>query len=192
MRFRLQLITISDDGSERIQPVAELARGCELRPETTGLTLAEGKQILKQVQQVVIDEQVQTCMAQHRQCTICGELPSRKGHHQIKVVTVFGKRQIRSPRLRRCPCSEGDGTKSFSPLARVLPERSTPERLYLETLFASLVSYGTTTKLLAEILPLEEQLNAITMRNHLLTVDKRSEAELGTAQVSFIESASPA
>jgi hypothetical protein len=65
MRFRLQLMTISDDGSERIHPVAELARGCELRPETTGLTLAEGKQILKQVQQVVIDEQVQTSMAQH-------------------------------------------------------------------------------------------------------------------------------
>jgi hypothetical protein len=34
MRFRLQLMTISDDGSERIHPVAELARGCELRPET--------------------------------------------------------------------------------------------------------------------------------------------------------------
>jgi hypothetical protein len=176
MRFRLQLMTISDDGSERIHPVAELARGCELRPETTGLTLAEGKQILKQVQQVVIDEQVQTCMAQHRQCAICGELLSPKGHHQIKLRTVFGKLQIRSPRLRRCPCSEGDGTKSFSPLARVLPERSTPERLYLETLFASLLSYGTTTKLLAELLPLEEQLNAMTIRNHLLAVAKRSEA----------------
>src|ERR1700738_988504 len=163
MRFRLQLITISDDGSELIHPVAELARGRELRPETTALTLAEGKQILKQVQQVVIDEQVQTCMAQHRQCAICGELLSPKGHHQIKL-------QIRSPRLRRCPCSEGDGTKSFSPLARVLPERSTPERLYLETLFASLLSYGTTTKLLAELLPLEEQLNAMTIRHHLLAV----------------------
>jgi hypothetical protein len=108
MRFRLQPMTISDDGSERIHPVAELARGCELRPETTGLTLAEGKQILKQVQQVVIDEQVQTCMAQHRHCAICGELLSPKGHHQIKLRTVFGKLQIRSPRLRRCPCSEGE------------------------------------------------------------------------------------
>src|ERR1700730_6309171 len=187
MRFRLQLMTISDDGSERIHLVAELARGCELRPETAGLTLAEGKQILKQVQQVVIDEQVQTCMAQHRQCAICGELLSHKGHHQIKLRTVFGKLQIRSPRLRRCPCSKGEGTKSFSPLARVLPERSTPERLYLETLFASLLSYGTTTKLLKELLPLEEQLNAMTIRDHLLAVAKRSEAELGTEQVSFIE-----
>src|SRR5258706_6663151 len=169
MRFRLQLMTIRDDGSERIQQVAELARGCELRPETTDLTLAEGKQILKQVQQVVIDEQVQTSMAQHRQYAICGELLSHKGHHQIKLRTVFGKLQIRSPRLRRCPCSEGDGTKSFSPLARVLPER-----LYLETLFASLVSYGTATKLLAELLPFEEQLNAMTIRNHLLAAPKRS------------------
>ena len=121
MRFRLQLITISDDGSELIHPVAELARGRELRPETTGLTLAEGKQILKQVQQVIVDEQVQTCMAQCRQCAICGESLSHKGHHQIKLRTVFGKLQIKSPRLRRCPCSEGDGTESFSPLARVLP-----------------------------------------------------------------------
>src|SRR3984893_10372225 len=87
----------------------------------------------------------------------------------------------------RYNCSKGEGTKSFSPLARVLPERSTPERLYLETLFASLLSYGTTTKLLKELLPLEEQLNAMTIRDHLLAVAKRSEAELGTEQVSFIE-----
>src|SRR5258708_21279861 len=111
MRFRLQLITISDDGSERIHPVAELARGCELRPETTGLTLAEGKQILKQVQQVVVDEQVQTCMSQHRQCAICAELLSQKGHHQIKLQTVFGKCKIRSPRLRCRTRSAGDAPK---------------------------------------------------------------------------------
>src|SRR3984893_18145342 len=118
-------MTLGDDSSERIMLEAELAHRCELRQETAGLTLAEGKQILKQVQQVVIDEQVQTCMAQHRQCAICGELLSPKGHHQIKRRTVFGKLQIRSPRLRRCLCSEGGGTKSFSALARVLPEHST-------------------------------------------------------------------
>src|SRR5258708_38712765 len=107
MGCRLPPTTRSAEGSEGIHPVAELARGCELRPETTGLTLAEGKQILKQVQQVVIDEQVQTSMAQHRQYAICGELLSHKGHHQIKLRTVFGKLQIRSPRLRRSPWSAG-------------------------------------------------------------------------------------
>jgi hypothetical protein len=72
--------------------------------------------------------------------------------------------------------------KSFSPLARVFLEHSTPERLYLETLFASLLSYGATTKLLTELLPLDEALNAVRIRNHLHTVANRMELELGKNQ----------
>ena len=45
MRFRLQLITVGEDGSERTHSVAEVERDSTLRLETTGLTLAEGKQI---------------------------------------------------------------------------------------------------------------------------------------------------
>jgi hypothetical protein len=187
MRFRLQLITIGEDGSERMHSVAELERDSTLRLETTGLTLAEGKQILKHLQEVVVEEQVQACLVQHRHCAICNKPLSTKGHHQIKLQTVFGNLQIRSPRLRCCPCSEEEKTKSFSPLARVFPEHSTPERLYLETLFASLLSYGVTTKLLTELLPLDEELNAVTIRNHLLKVAERSEEELGPEQASFIE-----
>ena len=187
MRFRLQLITVDEDGSERVHSVGELERDSTLRLETTGLTLAEGKQILKHLQEVVVEEQVEACVIQHRHCAICSKPLSTKGHHQIKLQTVFGNLQIRSPRLRCCPCSEGDRTKSFSPLAQVLTERSTPERLYLETLFASLLSYGATTKLLTELLPLDEELNAVTIRNHLLEVAERSEAELEPEQVSFIE-----
>lgn len=118
--------------------VAELERDSTLRLETTGLTLAEGKQILKHLQEVVVEEQVHACLVQHRQCAICNKPLSTKGHHQIKLQTVFGNLRTRSPRLRCCPCGEADRTKSFSPSAQVLTERSTPERLYLETLFASL------------------------------------------------------
>ena len=64
MRFRLQLITVGEDGSERMHSVAELERDSTLRLETTGLTLAEGKQILKHLQEVVVEEQVQACMVQ--------------------------------------------------------------------------------------------------------------------------------
>jgi hypothetical protein len=62
MRFRLQLITVDEDGSERMHPVAELERDTTLRLETIGLTLAEGKQILKHLQEVVVEEQVETCV----------------------------------------------------------------------------------------------------------------------------------
>ena len=68
MRFRLQLITVGEDGSERMHSVAELERDGTLRLETTGLTLAEGQQILKHLQAVVVEEQVQACMVQHRWC----------------------------------------------------------------------------------------------------------------------------
>ena len=77
---------------------------------------------------------VQTSLVQHRHCAICSKALSQKGYHQIKLQTVFGKLQIRSPRLRCCPYSEADRTKSLNPLARVFPERATPERLYLATL----------------------------------------------------------
>lgn len=90
MRFRLQLITVSEDGSERMHSVAELERDSTLRLETTGLTLAEGKQILKHLQEVVVEEQVQACMVEHRHCAICSKPLSTKGHHQIKLQTVFG------------------------------------------------------------------------------------------------------
>ena len=96
MRFRLQLITVSEDGSERMHSVAELERDSTLRLETTGLTLAEGKQILKHLQEVVVEEQVQACMVEHRHCAICSKPLSTKGHHQIKLQTVFGNLQIRS------------------------------------------------------------------------------------------------
>jgi hypothetical protein len=68
MRFRLQLITVGGDGSERTH-------------SRTG----------------------STSLVQHRHCAICSKALSQKGHQQIKLQTVFGNLQIRSPRLRCCP-----------------------------------------------------------------------------------------
>ena len=126
-------------------------------------------------------------MAEHRNCAACKQRLSLKGHHEPKLRTVFGKLTIHSPRFRRCACQPEVGSKSFSPLAQLLSERVTPERVYLETLFASQVSYGATAKLLAEILPLEEQLNPMTIRHHLLQAGERCEQALGDEQISFIK-----
>ncbi len=88
MRFRLQLITIQENGQEQVQELAELARPEELRPETTGLTLAESKQLLKAIQQTVIGKQVETHLAGQRSCAVCGQTRSLKGHQEIKLQTV--------------------------------------------------------------------------------------------------------
>ena len=75
----------------------------------------------------------------------------------------------------------------MSPLANHLPERTTPELLYLETKFASLLSYGLSTDLLNETLPVDDTLNPITLRNHLFRMAQRTEDALGEEQGSFID-----
>jgi len=42
---------------------------------------------------------------------------------------------------------------TFSPLAALVPERTTPELCYLQARFAGLAAYGPAAALLAEVLP---------------------------------------
>ncbi len=57
---------------------------------------------------------------------------------------------------------------------------------YIEAKWASLMSYDLTVERLKDILPISQTLNAATVRNHLVSVVKRQEAELAT-QADFLE-----
>jgi hypothetical protein len=57
--------------------------------------------------------------------------------------------------MHHCVCRPHK-TKTFSPLAELLPNHTLPELLFLETKWASLMSYGMTSKLLQDVLPIEE------------------------------------
>src|SRR5262249_39801022 len=85
-----------------------------------------------------------------------------------------------------CSCSAHEAA-TFSPLAELLPERTTPELLYLEAKFAGLVSYHTSAKLLTEVLPLGRPLHATAVRLHAQAVAQRLEDEPGGEQSSFID-----
>ena len=77
--------------------------------------------------------------------------------------TLFGTLRLASPRWWHCPCRPRP-TRTFSPLAAALPDRATPELVYLQAKFAGLVSYGLSAKLLAEVLPLGRTLHATAVR----------------------------
>ena len=53
-----------------------------------------------------------------------------------------------------------------------------PERLYLETKWASLISFELAAHLLKDALPVAETVNAASVRNHLHRVAERAEAAL--------------
>ncbi len=187
MRIRVQVLIESDQEATppRVEEVACFERD-QLSPETLGLQLDEAKQLLVGVQQVMTAQQIEDYVQQQRQCSHCGQLLACKGHHQIRMRTLFGKLTLKSPRLYTCAC-QSRKPRSWSPVATLFPERSTPELLCQEVRWASLLSYGVTIKLLGDLLPMENQLSTSTVSRHVHQVAERLEGELGDEQSSFIE-----
>ena len=69
----------------------------------------------------------------------------------------------------------------------MLPEHVSPELLYLEVKWGSRVPYEVSCDLLHEVLPVDQKLSAVTIRNHLFEVAERMENELGQERSCLIE-----
>ncbi|MDQ6783129.1 MAG: hypothetical protein M3063_06760 [Actinomycetota bacterium] len=119
-------------------------------------------------------------------CPGCGTPRRHKDARSIVVASLYGTLQLCSPRWSHCTCQDHDSS-TFSPLAAMLPERTNPELSYLEAKFAGLAAYGTSAKLLAEVLPLGRRLHATTLRRQAQTVAQRLENELAEERWGFIE-----
>ena len=169
IRMAIQVVLVDEAGDRRdVHEIVRIDRG-RLCPEALGLSLEETKAITGGIQQVLAGAQVAEWHADQRACPDCGRRRSLKGRHHIVFRTPFGALRLDSERLRTCPCAKRPAG-SMSPLAELLRERVSPEMLYLETKFASLVSYGLTVGLLGELLPLERPIGAERVRRHLFRV----------------------
>jgi hypothetical protein len=184
MRCKLQMVIETENG-EAVHEIAHIERG-DMAIETVGLSLAEAKSLLGGVQRTLVEQQIAEQFRHGLNCPDCGKALLSKGSHVIVFRTLFGNLELKSPRLLRCDCQPG-GTLSFSPLAEMLAERTAPERVYLETKWASQMSFEMTAKLLADVLPLDRQVNGAGIRHHLHQVAQRAEAELGEERSSFID-----
>ena len=185
MKITVHVVTTTDDGQESIRELACIERE-ELTAESLGLSVAESKALLQSLQEVVVAWQMKTYLDAQRHCPDCGKLRHSKGTHHSAFRTLFGTIPVESPRLEQCPCQDHE-TQSFSPLAVLLPEKTTPELLYLETKWAALASYGMTVKMFEDVLPLDAPLQTVTIRNHVLKIAERLEETLGDEHGSFIE-----
>ena len=187
MRVKVLLQITDDDGSAgAAAEVAALEKVTE-RPEDLGLSVAEAKALLAAVQQRTVDAQVTSWMERHRRCEACGQRRHSKGSYHVVFLTLYGDVGITSPRLHRCPCQDTNGPATVSPLRVLIPDHVAPERLYLEARWASLVPYAAAADLLADILPVTTGANATTLREHVLRVAERAEAELAEERPCFID-----
>jgi len=181
MKITVSVTIQADDGTPAVvSDVVTLEREA-LAPGSLGLHLDEAKDILAAVQEKMAGEQVQVALSEAATCPACEAAHRHKDTRQIVVRTLFGVLRVASPRWWHCSCSAHEAA-TFSPLAELLPERTTPELLYLEAKFAGLVPYQTSAKLLAEVLPLGRPLHATAVRLHTQAVAQRLEDELGEEQ----------
>ena len=161
----------------------------ELAMDTLGWSVAEGKTMLHGVQEFVACQQAWEDLKRRRAGPACGQQHQSKdaGIHTVK--TVFGPVAVPNPRWQRCVC-QSEGPKTFRPTATWLQERTSPELLYLETKWASLIPFAKVADLLQEVLPVGETTNHETVREHLPAVAERMEGELGEER-KFREFAAP-
>jgi hypothetical protein len=185
MRFHIQVVVVADDGTEHRQEIADLARA-EARIETLGLMLAESKQLLQELQHIMIAQQVAVYLREQRACPFCGKQHYLKDEGSASFRTLFGRVALPNPRWQHCTCRPQE-EKTFRPLTTLLPERTSPELRYLETSWAADASYGSATKHLHDAFPLDQRHGAVTVRNHMLQAARRMEQALGPEQVMFAE-----
>jgi hypothetical protein len=182
MKITIQMI-IDDENQKTVKDITYLERQ-ELSEETLGLTLEEAKIITSGIQNEMTAYQVLNYTRCQRPCPCCGKVRSIKGYRPLTYRTLFGILHLKSPRLLECSCQEHEKS-SFSPLSKILPEYTAPELLYLESKWASLMSYGTTVKLLEEVFPLHVRPSSVF--DNMVKVSTRLEEELGDEQPVFIE-----
>ena len=61
MICKIQVVTVSEDGRKERREITSIQQ-TDVKPETLGLTLAEGKMILKDLQQVAVESQVSSLL----------------------------------------------------------------------------------------------------------------------------------
>lgn len=183
MKAVLQLVVKYDNGYTETKEITTLEKN-KLSQSTLGLTINESKSVLKSLQQAIVDKQISEYIADIKQCPACKCHRNIKGYCEIVYRTLFGKLRLKSPRLKRCSCTNYK-VASFSPLAELLPVRSSPELEYLQSKWASLMSYGMTEKLLEDILPIDVDISSVQKNAH--KVAKRIESDMKVEKKVFIE-----
>ncbi|OWP63246.1 ISKra4 family transposase [Hymenobacter amundsenii] len=171
MNFKLQLVACLSEGEEPLlEDVFTWSRE-DLSLASVGLTLAESKELLQRIQQTMIGQQITTHLQAHQPSGL-----RKKGSYPLQLKTLFGNVTVDSPRYYLPPTEAGP--KTFSPLQHLFPQHVTPELLYLETKWASLIPYQKTADLLHDVLPLSAKLTGTTIQQHLHAVVEAQERQL--------------
>ena len=174
MKFKIQIVLDDEQGQTQIEEVLQLEK--QRFGLLCGRITARIKTIIKKITTKLfyIRRGIHSFTPS---LPLLSQTTPNKGYHSIQFKTLFGTVVIPSLRLYQCGCS-GVPTKTFSLLGSWLPEHISPELQYIETKWASSMSFNKTSELLSDVLPISATYNGVTVRRHLHKIAKRQESEL--------------
>lgn len=176
MRFTIKLSFQDEDETETLEKIIHFDKGCT-DTDFIGISLDESKQLLKKLQARIILQQAKQYTEFKRNCCYCGKKQAIKGVGSIQYRTLLGIVNLPNPRFCYCQCHHSE-VKTFSALSKWLDDKNSSKLQYIETKWASLISFNQTANLLKDILPIGQTENAATVRNHLHNIAKHQEQEL--------------
>ena len=142
--------------------------------------MIEAQELCGALQELAIREQVGELVEAMKRCSACSHSLGLKDKKQLVYRTAFGKYRLPSPRLySRCAhCGHrSHEAETFSPLATALPERSHPQWVWLQTRFASVMSYSLARTFLKHGYTGANGVPATSIRTHVQRVGATLEAE---------------
>ena len=175
MKLTFQIVITDESGSSRTEELMSLQKSGDALNDI-GLSVSESKQLLGAVQKSLVQQQADEYIHQNIRCPHCLTKRRIKGQQKIQYRTLFGVIPVSGIRVYRCRCKES-ATKTVSLLSDWAGDHTHPALKYIETRWASLISYEMTARLLKDVLPVGYSLNASTVRNHLCRVAQRLDSE---------------
>ncbi|MBO9457299.1 ISKra4 family transposase [Paracoccus sp. R12_1] len=139
------------------------------QPEGFGLLLEDAKTILGQLQNAILLDQIEEISEASRICPDCDGGRAVHDYRSRVLDTLFGRFQVKVPRIRRCACTAKSDVVlggPLSPLSHFFPDRSTPELRRLQAELGARHSFREAARILETFLPCAKQVNT-SVRNRL-------------------------
>lgn len=140
-----------------------------------GCSIEDGKVIMAEIQQAVVQRELDLWVRYRRACQCCGGQLPIKDYQRRNILTVFGAVPLTYPRLMICQKCNPWACFTFSPAADLCPDRATPELMELSAKLGARLSYREASEILSTFLPGHLSRRFTTLRHRTLSVGKRIE-----------------
>jgi hypothetical protein len=138
-----------------------------------GFSVEDGKTIMAHLQQVVVNQQCEAYVLTRRFCADCEGVRRIKDYSKRKIRTVFGRVEVRNPRIMNCQRCLPHFCAAWTVLRDICPDQARPELMERSARLGSLLPYRKAAEVMAEFLPIQSTESFVTLRRRTLKLGPR-------------------